>query len=276
MPAIELELQSAPEEQNRPEGPAGPRLNPFLYGWRVFSKWSFFALFGFGTLNLVVFFFPLMRLFLHPRRRFQKHARFLICLIFRVFVWLMRLSGTVRLETDDRQLYKQLAGKIVAANHPSLLDVVMLISLVPNADCIVRSGLSKTIVSGVIRQLYIPNELSFDKLLEGCRNSLMQGNCIIIFPEGTRTPRQGKAVYKKGAARIALDSGCPVVPVQIGGNDKYGLGKRDPWTSFAPDGKYIYKIRMGKELLPQNYNNEPSGIRRLAADIRESLLHPPV
>ncbi|MDR2211853.1 MAG: 1-acyl-sn-glycerol-3-phosphate acyltransferase [Spirochaetaceae bacterium] len=246
------------------------------YAWRVFAKWFSFFIFGLGTLILVTLIFPPLRLVLHSRRRFRRRARALVSLSFRFFIQIMTLLGIVRLDAGDRARYRKLSGKIVAANHPSLLDVVMLFALIPNGDCIVRGGLSKTIVSGVVRQLYIPNTLDFEKLLEDCRESLEEGNCIIIFPEGSRTPRHGESRYKKGAARISLYSHCPVVPVKIGGNDKYGLGKGDPWTGVNPAEGYIYKFSMQEELFPGAYSNTPGGIKRFTGAIRQSILGPSV
>ncbi len=40
-----------------------------------------------------------------------------------------------------------------------------------------------------------------------------EGIWVIMFPEGTRTPRGGQGVYKSGAARLAIDCGVPVVPI---------------------------------------------------------------
>jgi 1-acyl-sn-glycerol-3-phosphate acyltransferase len=245
------------------------------YAWRVFAKWLSFFIFGLGTLILVTAVFPLLRLVFHPRSRFQKKARGLVSFSFRLFVWIMTTLGAVRLEVEDKLRYRNLAGKIVAANHPSLLDVVMLLALIPNGDCIVRGGLSKTIVSGITRQLYIPNNIDLEKLLEDCQRSLKEGNCIIIFPEGTRTPRHGTGVYKKGAARISLYSGCPVAPVRIGGNDKYGLGKGDPWTGVNPQGRYIYRFSMQKELFPGPYGKTPGGVKNFTAAIQQSILGAP-
>jgi 1-acyl-sn-glycerol-3-phosphate acyltransferase len=247
---------------------ARKRTGRLLYAYRVFAKWLSFVIFGIGTVLIVSLCFPPMRLFLHPRLRFKKYARILVSLCFRFFVAIMTLLMIVELDAGDRTRYRTLSGKIIAANHPSLLDVVMLISLIPNADCIVRSGLSKTIVRGVIRQLYIPNSGNFEKLLDDCSESLREGNCIIIFPEGTRTPAPaeirtpaetgpGKNVYKKGAVRISLKSGRGIVPVHIGGTDKYGLRKHDPWTGFNPNDKYIYRLTMREELSPEKYRDEP-------------------
>jgi 1-acyl-sn-glycerol-3-phosphate acyltransferase len=36
-----------------------------------------------------------------------------------------------------------------------------------------------------------------------------------MFPEGTRTPRGQKGVYKSGAARLAITTGMPIVPIAV-------------------------------------------------------------
>jgi 1-acyl-sn-glycerol-3-phosphate acyltransferase len=239
-------------------------------------KWLSFLLFGIGTLVLVLLIFPVMCLFLHPKERFQKHARPLVSCIMRLFTSIMYGMGIVEVDADDLKVYRGLVSKIVVANHPSLLDVVILFSLIPNADCIVNGNLSHNIIWGVIQRLYIPNSLNFEKLSQVCIQSLSQGNCIIIFPEGTRTPRSGEMSLKKGAARLALQSGCAIVPIHIGGTDKYGLGKHDPWWGFNPVDKYLYRIRMQGALAPQKYADLPASIavKHLTTDIKEILLHP--
>ncbi|MDR2768746.1 MAG: 1-acyl-sn-glycerol-3-phosphate acyltransferase [Treponema sp.] len=224
-----------------------------LYRYHVAAKWFSFFIFGVGTLILVTAFFPVMRLFLHPRRRFQKSARSLVSFVFRFFVGIMTALRIVELRPGDRRAYRKLGGKIAAANHPSLLDVVMLIALIPNADCIVRGSLTRTIMRGIIRQLYIPNSGNAEKLIGDCVASIREGNCIIIFPEGTRTPRAGGQKFKKGAVRIALAARCPIVPIRIGGTDKFGLGKKDPWTAFNPTEKYVYRLEILDELTGETW-----------------------
>lgn len=253
-----------------------PVSNYILYGYRVLMKWFFFCLFGLDTVLLIVVGFPLMTLFIHPRERFLKAGRRFVSCAFRGFVRLMCLAGIVTLDVDDRDAYRRLASKIVVANHPSLLDVVMLISLIPNADCIVRDSLKRNVVAGVILRLYILNSLDFKELTAACEESLNQGNCIIIFPEGTRTPRSGELRLKKGAARLSLVSGCGIVPVHIGGTDKWGLGKHDPWTAFNHRDKYVYRIRLRDEISPAAFSRfpYPAAVRRLNETIREALVNP--
>ena len=252
-----------PQVSNRP-----------LYAYRVFAKWLSFFAFGFCTLVLVTFIFPAMRLFLHPREKFTKYGRRFVSFSMRGYVSFMHFLKALDLKTGNREAFRNLSSKIIVANHPSLLDIIMLLSLVPNADCIVNTRLNRNIiVRGVIRQLYILNSLNFEDLLKACNDSLNQGNCLIIFPEGTRTPRHGKITLKKGAARIALASGCGIVPLHIGGTDKYGLGKKDPWTAFNPAERYVYQIDMEKEINPENYMtlHLPAAVRTLTKDLYSVL-----
>lgn len=246
-----------PPEPRAGEPPMPPISNKALYAYRVAAKWFSFFFFGVSTLILITLIFPVMRLALHPKERFRKYGRRFVSASMRFFVGVMHTLGIVNLEAD-RKYFRHLSGKIITANHPSLLDVIMLFSLVPNADCIVNSYLTHTIVAGVIRQLYIYNYLDSDALIRACTESLRQGNCLIIFPEGTRTPRAGRAILKKGAARIAMASGRNIIPLHIGGTDKYGLGKKDPWTAFNPRERYVYKIDAGTEINPEKYRSLPA------------------
>jgi len=248
--------------------------NKPLYVYRVLAKWISFFVFGLSTLILAVIIFPFMRLIFFSKERFKKNGRLLVSFSMRCFVSFMRFLKVVDIKTDNRESYRNLSSKIIVANHPSLLDIVVLLSLIPNADCIVNTNLNRNfIVRGVIRQLYILNSLNLDDIFKACTESLKQGNCLIIFPEGTRTPRYGKAVIKRGAARVALVSGCNIVPVRIGGNDKYGLGKKDPWMGFNPSERYVYNISMGAEINPEKYGDLPAprAVRAMTREIAAFL-----
>jgi 1-acyl-sn-glycerol-3-phosphate acyltransferase len=250
-----------------------PISNRPLYIYRVFVKWLSFFVFGLGTLILVTLFFPPMRLFLHPKEKFKKYGRRLVSFTFGGFVSFMHILRGLDLEAENREVYRNLSSKIITANHPSILDIVILLSLIPNADCIVNAELSHNIVRGVVRQLYILNSLDFDDLLRACNESLNQGNCLIIFPEGTRTPRSGNITLKRGAARIALVSGCGVIPVHIGGTDKYKKKKKDPWTGFNPRDRYVYRMEIQNEIDPGQYRNlsMPRAVRALTKDLSNVL-----
>jgi hypothetical protein len=63
------------------------------------------------------------------------------------------------------------------------------------------------------------------------------------------------------------------VAVHIGGTDKYGLGKKDPFLSFNHTEKYIYRMTLRKIISPEQYADMKIQIaaRRLNAQVLEAL-----
>ncbi|MEO8297036.1 MAG: lysophospholipid acyltransferase family protein, partial [Burkholderiales bacterium] len=56
---------------------------------------------------------------------------------------------------------------------------------------------------------------AWNKVAEQGGRYMAQGNWVIMFPEGTRTPRGGQGAYKNGAARLAVQTGTPIVPIAV-------------------------------------------------------------
>jgi 1-acyl-sn-glycerol-3-phosphate acyltransferase len=56
---------------------------------------------------------------------------------------------------------------------------------------------------------------AFNKVVEQGKEILAHGSWIIMFPEGTRTPRGSQGTYKSGGTRLAVATGTPVVPIAV-------------------------------------------------------------
>jgi 1-acyl-sn-glycerol-3-phosphate acyltransferase len=56
---------------------------------------------------------------------------------------------------------------------------------------------------------------AWHKVAEQGRRLFSEGVWVIMFPEGTRTPRGSQGVYKLGAARLAVATGTPIVPIAV-------------------------------------------------------------
>jgi 1-acyl-sn-glycerol-3-phosphate acyltransferase len=54
---------------------------------------------------------------------------------------------------------------------------------------------------------------AWNKVAEQGRRLFAEGIWVIMFPEGTRTPRGGQGTYKTGASRLAIATGVPIVPI---------------------------------------------------------------
>ena len=251
-----------------------PKVENYLFNFcGCFMKIFAMTVFGVGAVILAVFVFPFIRLFTLRRKDFGVVARAYVSHTFRVFLGFLNLLHVSIRKVENEDDYRNIHSKIIIANHPSLLDFVYIMSLVPNSTCIVRGGLTKTPLRGVIKQAYITNTTTFEDMCLECKKLTDMGCNVIIFPEGTRTPRHGKNNYKKGAARIALYCGCDVQPIFIGGSDKYGLGKHDPLWSYNHVEPYLYDFKKLPVISIDEYKNlsEPIAAKRLTDKMEQVL-----
>lgn len=247
--------------------------NPFMYLLRCIVKSLCFLFFGIGTFLIVLFCFPVLHLVWHDKATFKKKGRIFVAGVLNMFVNIMHFIRISRYEVPDIEKLRNLHSCVIVANHPSLLDVVYTFAFVRDADCIIRAGLKSSPVSGIVRPLYISNDGDFDEMVKDAKKSLDSGANLIIFPEGTRTPRHGTNPYKKGAARIALETGYPVQPLHIGGGDKYGLGKHEPFYKAHPTHAYLYKFTVLPQITMDKYEGLAPAIaaKRLTDDMRASI-----
>jgi len=230
------------------------------YTRRLVSKLSSFAVFGISSLILGTTLLPLFHVLAgFSEKRFNVISRRFVNKFFKFFVKYIEVTGAMRLSVENRELLKNIQGKVVIANHPSLLDVVILISLIPNANCIVKGALIQNkFISLIIRDLYIPNTLPFEEQMERAKKSMIEdGNNLIIFPEGTRSKPGEPWFFKKGAARFALFARADVVPIYFGGNEKIGLRKEDKMLQFHPTERYMYNLKVLPSISVAPYKDMP-------------------
>lgn len=251
-------------------------INPVRFVWRTVSKSFVYFLFASGSLFLATAIFPLLFVFVHPAKRCGRALRYSTYLTFKLMNFVMWCLGLtrVRISREDREYLKNLRSAVVVANHPSLLDITILISFLPQADCIVNSKLfERPIVRLVVRRLFVPNSLDFGEILASCEQSLKDGNCLVIFPEGSRTKPGVVPTIRKGSARISLGTGFPVLPVHIGANDMRGLRKGDPFYRINRKGRYLYDLTVKKPIEPASYAGLalPIAAKKMSDEIYRSI-----
>ena len=111
-------------------------------------------------------------------------------------------------------------AKIIVANHPTTSDPAYVTTLVDEqASILIHETLFKVPVFGQSLRMagHVPVMTSNGKAaLEEAIRLLKAGRTVIIFPEGALSPAEGLARAHTGAARLALATGAPVIPVGIG------------------------------------------------------------
>lgn len=240
--------------------------------WRLFATGASFVFFGLGGLVLCVLILPLLRLWpgdavaRRTRAREAVHRAFYLHMqfMYRTRVLDFRIEGGERLGQP---------GQLVIANHPSLIDVIFLISQIRDTNCVVKASLwNNPCMRGAVRAAqYISNNGSPD-MLEQAADVLRAGQTLVMFPEGTRTTPGRAPVFHRGAAAIALRGARMVTPVFITVTPTT-LTKAEPWYRI-PDRRVMVLLRVGADIDPVRFNNAPAPIasRRLNQYLHELFM----
>ncbi|RZA08741.1 MAG: 1-acyl-sn-glycerol-3-phosphate acyltransferase [Moraxellaceae bacterium] len=220
--------------------PKVPALRKLNYYWRVLATGLSFAIFCVGGIVLAAM--SVYVLITHKNRADRSlFMRKWLSRIFRVYLRLLRKLGLITFEIQHKERIKP-RGQLVIANHPSLLDVCFIISLIEESDCIVKEALFHwPLTAAPVRAAnYIANE--FNGLIERCLASLQTGASLIIFPEGTRSPPGQLHPFHRGASNIALMSGKNITPIVISCHPQTLL-KHQRWYEIASSPPH-YVIRV--------------------------------
>ena len=185
------------------------------YYWRLFATGFSFCVFGLGGFLLGILVFPLLSLIPGDRIKKRQRARLSVHYSFYFFIELMHRLGIMTYEIKGLEKLNR-PGQLIIANHPTLIDIVFLISRIPDASCIVKEKLwHNPFTRGpVINAGYISNGNS-EKMISDCVACLNSAGTMIIFPEGTRTKPGKEYKFQRGAARIALQAKAIVTPVYL-------------------------------------------------------------
>ncbi|MDO4998463.1 MAG: lysophospholipid acyltransferase family protein, partial [Neisseria sp.] len=196
----------------------------------------FFGVFG-GLFQLV-----LLPYVLHPKRgelAQQLKVRRLVGRVWYTFVRYLIASGVLSVRFNGVEKLGR-SGQLILANHPSLLDVVLLIAHVPNVNCIVKKDLlhNPTMRAQILAGGYIPNDESLE-MLDKVAAAFAQGESILLFPEGTRTGWDGEIKLHRGAVSMGLRSAKVITPVVIKQTPP-NFKKGQPWYRI-PETKVHYE-----------------------------------
>jgi len=212
-------------------------LNKAFYAWRLLATGWCFIFFSLGGLVLAVLVFPALNLIYlfskSPKTKYHR-AQAVIHYTFRFFLWQMAFLGIMKMEVQGIENLQIDRPKLILANHPTLLDVVLLIALIKHTNCVVKKTLFRDpFLGGVVKAAGYINNIGTEAIVDDCVAALKSGDNLIIFPEGTRTVPDKELIFQRGAAHIAARSGVDVVPVTIT-CDPATLSKAHKWYHIPP------------------------------------------
>jgi 1-acyl-sn-glycerol-3-phosphate acyltransferase len=185
-----------------------------------------------------------------PVRPLQEKRGWAIGLALAIFK--PTLLATTRRTWIDGEKIPATGGCILVFNHVSHVDPLTAAHIVYDHGRVPRylakSGLFKNRALGYL--LRSAGQIPVERLSKNAKGAfdaavaaVDAGECVVVYPEGTltRDPDLWPMVGKSGAARIALETGCPVIPVgQWGAHDLlYPYAKR---PHLVPRTKITMKV----------------------------------
>jgi len=180
-----------------------------------------------------------------PRKLGLRVGRAGIAWGYRLFWKLARASGLLQMNAEALRPLAGERGLLIVANHPSLLDAMMLVALLPRSACVMKASLMRNpfLAPGARLARYIRNDTPH-QMMRLAINDLRAGGQLVMFPEGTRTTRAPLNPFQGGFALIARRAGVPVQTVFIDTSSPY-LGKGWPLWRLPPL-PIEFSVRLGR------------------------------
>jgi len=221
------------------------------YCRRLFATALSFFSFGLGGFLLWILVFPILSLL--PGSRAQKISRGqkVVHVSFYIFIGLMHRLGIMTYEINGLEKLNR-PGQLIVANHPTLIDIVFLISRIQLACCIVKARLwhNPFMRGPILNAGYISNG-DPEHMITECVAWLQSGGCMIIFPEGTRSIPGKPYHFQRGAAAIALQANAIVTPVTITCYPST-LTKAERWYQI-PHCRFHLAMHVGEDFVLENF-----------------------
>jgi 1-acyl-sn-glycerol-3-phosphate acyltransferase len=184
-----------------------------------------------------------------PRAQGLRVGRAMISLGYRFYWWLASASGMIKLDAQVLDGLRHQRGLVIVANHPSMLDAVMLVARLPHSFCIMKASLAHNPLLGPGARLarYVGNQSAHSMVLAAVQE-LQAGGQLVLFPEGTRTVQAPLNPFQASFAMIAKRAQVPVQAVFIDTDSPY-LGKGWPLWRLPPL-PIRFVVRLGQRFDP--------------------------
>jgi 1-acyl-sn-glycerol-3-phosphate acyltransferase len=137
----------------------------------------------------------------------------------------------LRMARIGREHLPRTGPLLLASNHRSFLDPFLIGTLVrrPVYYMAKRELFENRLVAWLLSRLGafpVDRGAGDAEAMETARRILERGDCVVVFPEGTRVRQGALGTPRRGVGRLALQTGTPVAPVAVSGTDQVRRGWR--------------------------------------------------
>lgn len=182
-----------------------------------------------------------------PRRLRRHYARYGMMVGFAIFARALTGTGAYELDLEGIDALRDGPPVLLAPNHPSSIDAILLLTRLPDLTCILKPELLGNFFLGVGARLagFVPSDPPL-RMTKAAVAELKRGALVLLFPEGTRSTRHPVSPLTGSVAVIARRAQVPIQVAFIETDSPY-LGKGWPLLK-APRLPIRYRIRLGRRL----------------------------
>jgi 1-acyl-sn-glycerol-3-phosphate acyltransferase len=219
-----------------------------------------------GVICLIYSIWALVACPLLPRRLGTAVGRFGISAGFRMFSWSLTMTGAYRLDLTAIDSLRDGPPLILAPNHPSLIDALLILTRHPNIACVMKAELMNNLFLGAGSRLagYIPSDQP-RQMIKAAVADLREGGVLLLFPEGTRTTHDPINPLKGSVGIIAKHANVPVQVAIIETDAPY---LRKGWPLFKrPTLPITYRVRLGRRFDP------PENVEAFMTELQREFRH---
>ncbi|TKF22740.1 1-acyl-sn-glycerol-3-phosphate acyltransferase [Vibrio genomosp. F6] len=242
--------------------------------WRILATGICFGIFGIGGLIVSFIILPIVHLSIRDTIKRELKVQSIIQATFHFFCQIMKHSGAIDYKISGLEQLQQDRNCIIVANHPSLIDYVLLASQLKQCDCLVKAAIwENPFIKRIVKAAgYIPNE-SPENLISTCEQRFERGHILLVFPEGTRTESNVKTKLQRGAAQIAVRTQVDLRVIHITVSPSF-LTKEKKWYQVPPTKPFFHlEVKEKIETAPfiESANNLTSAARLLNRHLSEVI-----
>ncbi len=173
-----------------------------------------FTLFGVGSLLVGFFVFPLIKFFVKGETSRYDCFSKTVHSSWKIFVAFLQLVKVLRLDIEDYEKIKNIKNSLIVSTHPSYIDVLILLALVPKTTCFVAPRLTENkFFKKIVESMFLISGKSLEEICQDTEKMFDNGFNVLIFPSGIRHRKDEQPKIRKGASMVALHSKKNIVPI---------------------------------------------------------------
>jgi 1-acyl-sn-glycerol-3-phosphate acyltransferase len=241
--------------------------------FRALVRWPafYFVVVLLGVVELAWLLPALILLRVLPPARARRVGRGVISFVFRLYFRITRACGVLEVDASAIDAIDPGEGLVIAPNHPSGLDALIIASRLPHLNCIMKASMLDNVFLGAGARLagYIRDD-GRRRMFRSAIDELRAGGQVIIFPEGTRTLTAPVNAFNGGFVVMAKVARVPIQTVIVETDTPF-LSKGWSVLRPPPHMPMRYRLRLGRRFVVGPHGDIHGALAELQDYFEETL-----